>query len=72
MKWLSLQVIEVDPTEPWAANSIRVGETIFLQQGFERTLEKVQSIAPNTQTLDISEFNKVEAALSCLSLIFTQ
>jgi dimethylargininase len=68
----SYNIIEIDPIEPWAANSIRVGETIFLQQGFERTLEKVRSIAPNTQSLDISEFNKVEAALSCLSLIFTQ
>jgi len=56
--------------EPWAANSLCVGNRIFLQAGFPRMAEIVQKLHEDIEILNISEFQKAEAALTCLSIIF--
>jgi dimethylargininase len=62
-------VLRVPKAEGWAANTIRVGNKVFLQDGFPQTLELVEKYHDSIATLDISEFRKVEAGLSCLSII---
>ena len=62
-------VLSVPEEEGWAANTIRVGNTVFLQYGFPETLKLVEKYHDSIVTLDISEFRKVEAGLSCLSII---
>lgn len=57
-------------SEPWSANVLRIGETLCLASGFPRTLDLVSQEFGNIEILDISEFQKAEAGLTCLSLIF--
>jgi dimethylargininase len=64
--------LHVPHDEPWAANTIRVGDAVCLEEGAPRTLELVQPYAGRISTLDISEFRKAEGSLSCLSLIFRE
>ncbi len=56
--------------EPWAANTFRIGGKVCLEAGFPRTIELVHKTNDQVEVLDISEFRKAEAGLSCLSLIF--
>ncbi|MBD2092119.1 hypothetical protein H6F67_19915 [Microcoleus sp. FACHB-1515] len=49
---------------------MRIGETILMQAGFPQTIEQVRSIGYSVEAVDISEFAKAEAGLTCLSLIF--
>ena len=56
------------PGEPFAANSLTVGNTVFHATG-ERTLARIAAAGFAVEFLDISEFAKAEAGLTCLSLI---
>jgi dimethylargininase len=63
-------LLPVSPDEQWAANTIRVNDTLFVQAGFPSMLEQVRKFTTNIELLNISEFRKVEAGLSCLSILF--
>jgi dimethylargininase len=65
-----LDVIEVPPEEPGAANVLRVRDTIVAHPGFPRTLDRVDALGYDVRPLDVSEFLKAEAALTCKSLLF--
>lgn len=62
--------IEVDEEEPFAANVLRLGETIVAHEGFPATIRKLREKGCEVLTVDISEFLKAEAGLTCLSLLF--
>jgi dimethylargininase len=66
--------IEVDPDEPFAANILRVGRQLLVNAAFPATLHRVQRHAGpagiSLSTVDISEFGKAEAGLTCLSIVF--
>ncbi|HYG81997.1 MAG TPA: arginine deiminase family protein [Pyrinomonadaceae bacterium] len=64
------ELLMVPPDEPLAANTLRVRDTLFLQAGFPKTIEMVRERHERTEVLDISEFTKADAGLTCLSLIF--
>jgi len=66
----NFKLLQVAEGEPLAANTICIEGKIFLQAGFPKTIEKVQKNFDNTAVIDISEFIKAEAGLSCLSIIF--
>jgi dimethylargininase len=57
------------PGEPFAANSLTVGNTVFHAMG-EATLGRIAAAGFDARFLDISEFAKAEAGLTCLSLIY--
>lgn len=61
---------EVEPTEPGAANVLRVRGTVLVHPGFPRTLERINRAGYEVTPIDISEFLKAEAALTCKSLLF--
>lgn len=65
-----LDVVEVPSEEPGAANVLRVRDTIVAHPGFPRTLERVAALGYDVRPLDVSEFLKAEAALTCKSLLF--
>jgi dimethylargininase len=65
-----LEVIPVDPAEPAAANVLRVGGVVVAHPGFPRTRERLGPLGLAIRTLDVSEFLKAEAALTCKSLLF--
>jgi dimethylargininase len=65
-----LEVLEVAPEEPGAANVLRVGGLVVAHAAFPRTVERVTKLGYAVRTLDVSEFVKAEAALTCKSLLF--
>jgi len=63
-------VLPVPEDEPWAASTMRVGETMCVEAGAARTLELVSQHCRNVAVSDISEFRKAEGSLPCLSILF--
>ena len=68
VKGLQLNVIPRD--EEYAANCIRVNDKVFIAAGYPRTAEILKSLVLETIELDMSEFQKMDGGLSCLSLRF--
>lgn len=64
------RVVDVDPAEPGAANVLRVGEELWAHPGYPRTFERLRDLGYPVVAMDISEFVKAEAALTCKSLLF--
>ena len=62
--------ILVDKDEPFAGNTLTIGETILFPAAHPRTAAKVAALGFETALVDISEFAKAEAGLTCLSLIW--
>lgn len=56
--------------EPWGANVLRINQTLCMNAAFPETLELVQKAGYAVRPVDISEFLKAEAGLTCLSLLF--
>ncbi len=61
--------VEVDRSEPSAANALRLGDRIILSSSFPRTAERVAARGLRTQVVDASEVQKAEGAVTCCSLI---
>lgn len=62
--------IDVDPSEPHAANALALGGTIIFPESFPRTRGGISSLDFRVATLDISELQKAESGLTCSSLLF--
>src|SRR6266571_2048284 len=62
--------IDVDPSEPHAANALALGDTVILPASFPRTRGRIGSLDFRVTTLDISELQKAESGLTCSSLLF--
>ncbi|MCB9077526.1 MAG: dimethylargininase [Anaerolineaceae bacterium] len=62
--------IPVPEAEPFAANILRIGQTICLHAGFTQTGALLDQRGYQLEVVDISEFLKAEAGLTCMSLIF--
>ena len=66
----TLDVINVDPEEPAAANALMVNETVIMPDCFPKTISLLQNRGFKVQQLDVSELQKAEAGVTCCSLIF--
>jgi dimethylargininase len=64
------QRIEVDPGESYAANSLWINSKVLVPAGFPNTLKKIEQAGYPAIVLDVSEFQKLDGGLSCLSLRF--
>ena len=62
--------VDVDPGEPHAGNVLTVAGAVIFPSAFPRTRERIEAQGFRVTTLDISELQKAEAALTCSSLIF--
>lgn len=63
-------LITVAEEEPGAANAIRVNDTVCVHAGYPKTIQMLEELDFNVETVDISEFIKCEGGLSCLSIRF--
>ncbi|MBT3228821.1 MAG: N(G),N(G)-dimethylarginine dimethylaminohydrolase [Candidatus Marinimicrobia bacterium] len=63
-------LIPIDATESYAANCIWVNDTVLVPLGFPKTREAIRSVGYQTVEIDVSEFQKLDGGLSCLSLRF--
>ena len=62
-------VVEVDEGEAFAANTLTVEGVTLLSAAFPRTEERLRKAGVTTRALDVSELQKAEAALTCMSLL---
>lgn len=61
----------VVPDEEWyAANTLALGDTVLMPSGRPRAHALVREAGFDVVPLDVSEFEKCEGALTCLSLLF--
>jgi dimethylargininase len=67
----TFQWIDIDPTEPHAANALAISDTVIFPASFAKTRARIESSGFHVTPLDISELQKAESGLTCSSLIFT-
>jgi dimethylargininase len=60
----------VDAGEEYAANCVRINEYVLVAAGFRALEKKLREMGYKTITLDMTEFQKMDGGLSCLSLRF--
>jgi len=63
-------LLQVDPDESYAANSVWVNGTVLTPKGFPKTRALITSAGYKIREVDVSEFQKLDGGLSCLSLRF--
>jgi len=64
----NLQRFRVPLGEEYAANCIHVNEFVLVAAGFPETENLIQTMGYETVSLEMSEFQKMDGGLSCLSL----
>ena len=63
-------LLQVDPKDAYSANSVWVNGTALVPTGFPKTSALIASAGYNIREVDVSEFQKLDGGLSCLSLRF--
>ncbi|MBK7319719.1 arginine deiminase family protein [Candidatus Villigracilis affinis] len=61
--------IEVDPSEPFAANCLPVGDGIIFPTAFPKTRQKLEQKGYKIQAVNVAELAKAEGAVTCCSLV---
>ena len=56
--------------EEYAANCVRINDTVLVAAGYPRFREHLHQLGYQTLALEMSEFQKMDGGLSCLSLRF--
>jgi dimethylargininase len=64
------ELVRVAPGEEYAANCIRVNDRILIAAGFPKFEATLRGLGYQLIVLDMSEFQKMDGGLSCLSLRF--
>ncbi|MBK8285479.1 MAG: dimethylargininase [Ahniella sp.] len=64
--------IHVSADEPFSGNTLPVGDRVFVQGLHPRTAEQLARRGIAVQLLDISEFAKAEAGLTCMSVVIPE
>jgi dimethylargininase len=62
--------IDVDASEPYAANALRIGAAVVFPAAFPRTAQRLERHGVHTRIVDAGELAKAEGAVTCCSLIF--
>lgn len=63
-------LICLDSTEDYAANCLEINGKVLIADGFPETKRELENTGYQTIALDMSEFQKMDGGLSCLSLRF--
>ena len=64
------EIVGVDPDEDYAANCVTVNDAVLFAKGFPRLERRIAALGYRPLVLDMSEFQKMDGGLSCLSLRF--
>jgi dimethylargininase len=67
--FIARRVIAVHPEELFAANTLRIGDDLFMQSAHTLTADRLRAFGLAVAKLDISEFAKLEAGLTCMSVV---
>jgi dimethylargininase len=68
-QFTGVEPMPVDPLEPAAANCLRVGDRLILPSGNPRTAQRLRERGFPVVEVDVSELQKAEAGVTCMSLI---
>jgi dimethylargininase len=63
-------VIDVPTEEPNAANALLLRDAVIVPESFPRTCELLERQGFSARTIDVSELQKAESGVTCMSLIF--
>lgn len=63
------RVIEVDPSEPAAANALRIGDSVVFPEELTRTRRRLEAEGIDVRPVPASELAKAEGGVTCCSLI---
>jgi dimethylargininase len=66
------RIIDVDDSEPAAANALRIGDSVMFPEEFVRTRRKLETAGIDVRPLPASELARAEGGLTCGSLIITR
>lgn len=64
-----MKFIEVDPSEPYAANAVMVEGAVIYPTAFPKTRERLEGAEIKLVLVDASELAKAEGAVTCCSLL---
>jgi len=62
-------LVDVDPSEPDAANALRLDDRVVFPAAFPRTADRLAARGYRLHLVDASELAKAEGAVTCCSLI---
>ena len=62
-------LVDVDPAEPFAANTLRVGGVVIHHAAFPRTRARLAARGVRVEPVDMSELAKAEGGVTCCSVI---
>jgi dimethylargininase len=65
-----MNLIEVDPAEPFAANALLVGESVVYPAAYPATRRRLEERGIPVRLVDVSELGKAEGGVTCCSVIF--
>ena len=68
----SLKTIAIDPTEEFAANVLRVGDTLLIASEYPRTRAILEKHNFLVESVSVSEMMKAEAGVTCCSIVFEE
>jgi dimethylargininase len=63
-------LLPVAASEPWGANAVRTGNTVIFPASEPQTRAALERSGFTTVAVDVSELQKAEAGVTCLSLVF--
>lgn len=69
LQFAHVEPLPVDESEPAAANCLRVGDRLILPAGNSRTAGFLRDRGFQVTEIDVSELQKAEAGVTCMSLI---
>ena len=64
------ELVVANKDEEYAANCVRVNATVLIAAGFPHFAQQLNELGYSTLSLNMSEFEKMDGGLSCLSLRF--
>ena len=68
-QFAAVEPLAVDENEPTAANIVRAGDRLIMPAGSPRTAAMVRDRGFTVVEVDVSELQKAEAGVTCMSLI---
>ena len=63
-------LVKIYDDESYAANSLWINDKVLIPKGFPKTKTQIEKLSYKTIKVDVSEFQKLDGGLSCLSLRF--
>jgi len=64
------EILQVSEEEKYSANTLLINDTVLIPDNHPKTELMLRDNGFNVESINVSEFQKCEGALTCLSLIF--